>query len=539
MKILSGANWNIQDFNIGEATNSRAAVLQTDGAFTAANGVKIGNGTTSYGYYSLSGGTLANTGNDLGVGMGSGATGVMDVSGGSVTTSSWLVLGRNGAGNGLLNVTGGSVTSSSNKIALNWANTSGSISILNVGGGAGAATVTGVADGAQGLELGASNTSGTAAVANLRTNGTLTVSRVFASNATPTALVNFNGGTLKATATNAGANFMNSGNIDAVTVYSGGGTIHNNGTNITVGNVLGAATGNGVTSIAVTDGGSGYIGAPLVKITGGTGNLATGYAVMADDGTGNGTFRVSSIVITSPGTFSVNPDTVTLTGGGATTAATIGAITMGANTSGGMTFAGTGTTTLTNTNTYTGATSVQAGTLKVAVGGTLNSSTGISVSSGATVENANGASITAALALAEGAAATTSAASSAFAPTSLTLSGSLSDGWAAVALTNTAGSGLTKGGALTLTLSGITAGTYNLTSGSGFSGAFSSANINGNGLTASGSDWTGTNIGGFDFTYINSTNELSVLAVPEPSALGMLLAGLGTLVAFQRRRRHA
>ena len=73
---------------------------------------------------------------------------------------------------------------------------------------------------------------------NLLNNGTLTVAQVVAGGAASTALFNFNGGTLKATATNTGGSFMTSGNVDAVTVYSGGGTIDNNGTSITVSNSL-------------------------------------------------------------------------------------------------------------------------------------------------------------------------------------------------------------------------------------------------------------------------------------------------------------
>jgi len=387
VKIQSGANWGVQDFNIGEVTNARAAVLQTGGAFTAANGVWVGNGTSTYGYYNLSNGTLTNTAGDLAIGRGNNSTGVMDVSGGSVTTGSWIVLGRGQtagtAASGLLNVTGGSVTSNSNNISLNWAPGSGALSVLNVGGGAGAASVNGVSNAANYLDVSQVNSAGTAGVVNALSNGTLTVAQVRVTGAASTALFNFNGGTLKATAANAGANFMNSGNMDAVTVYSGGGTIDNSGTNITIGNALQGATGNGITSIAVTNGGSGYIGAPMVKITGGTGNTATGYAVMVDDGTGNGTFKVGSIVITSGGTYSVDPTTVTLSGGGASTAATLGSITTGANTSGGMTFSGSGTTTLSGASTYTGATNINAGTLALASTGSLTS-TQLNVSTDAT-----------------------------------------------------------------------------------------------------------------------------------------------------------
>jgi len=371
-----------QSLNHAEATNARGAVYQEGGALSTANVFRVAGGTGSYGYYSLSGGTVTNTAGDMLVGSGNGSTGVMDVTAGSVTTGSWIVLGRNGGtASGLLNVTGGSVTSNSNNIALNWGGSAGAISVLNVGGGAGAASVTGVSNAANNLDVSVANVAGQTGVVNLRPNGTLTVAKVQAGGAASTALVNFNGGTLKATATNAGANFMNSGNMDAVTVYSGGGTIDNNGTNITIGNALGAATGNGVTSVAVTDGGSGYIGAPLVKFTDGTGNPATAYAVMADDGTGNGTFRVSSIVISSPGTYTVNPTTVTLTGGGASTAATLGSITTAANTSGGMTFTGAGTTTLAGALTFAGPITIGGG--KLSLGGTYTQA--VSVASGATL----------------------------------------------------------------------------------------------------------------------------------------------------------
>ena len=380
------------DMPVAEVGSSRGAVYQQGGSFSTAggNGLRVGAGATSYGYYNLSGGTLSINGTvDTAIGYGNGGAGVMDITGGSLAASSWIVLGRNGGtASGLLNVTGGSVSSAANNIGLNWTGSSGAISILNVGGGAGAASVTGVNNAGNYLDVSVANVAGQTGVVNVRPNGTLTVSKVQVSGAASTALFNFNGGTLKANAANAGANFMNSANMDAVTVYSGGGTIDNNGTSITIGNVLGAATGNGVTSITgPSTQGSGYIGAPLVTITGGTGNPATGYAVMIDDGTGNGTYKVSGIVITSPGTYTVDPTTVTLTGGGAGTAASGFTINTGANTSGGMTFQGGGTTTVSVANTYTGNTTVNAGTLSISSDGNLGAAPGSATPGSLTITN--------------------------------------------------------------------------------------------------------------------------------------------------------
>lgn len=546
LKIISGANWGIQDFNIGEATNSRAAVHQTGGALTAANGVWIGDGGSTYGYCNLTSGTLTNTGGDFAVARGSGSTGVMDVSGGSLTTSSWIVLGRNGGtASGLLNVTGGSVTSNSNNIGLSWSNGAGAISILNVGGGAGSASVTGASNAGNYLDVAQVNSSNATGVVNALTNGTLTVAQVRANGASATALFNFNGGTLKATAANAGANFMNSGSIDAVTVYGGGGTIDNNGTDITIGNALAAATGNGVSSIAVTDGGSGYIGAPMVKITGGTGNTATGYAVMADDGTGNGTYRVSSIVITSGGTYSVDPTTVTLTGGGASTAATIGAITTTANTSGGMTFTGSGTTTLSNSNTYTGKTTISGGSVALGATGSIANSSEIELNGGNfNVSAVTGFTVGASQALTGSGSITgditvTGTLAIGNSPGTMTFNDDLTIGAAAVSnfeFTNTAfglgtydlaqgGVGtqtVTFGGTLNLFFSG---GTYSSSSSvqifdfENYSGDFTAVTFSGLGLGQSAS---------FD----SSTGFVTV--IPEPEAA--LLGGVGLLVLLRRRR---
>ena len=376
LNITSGANitnrFNLFVGDAGAGTGG-GAVYQTGGTLTLTQGanqddIRLGSNANGYGYYKLSGGTL--TSNEIGIGGGGQANtlGVMDVTGGTFTDNGYITIARgSGTTSGVLNVTGGTVTAV--RIESAWSGNASSVSMLNVGGGAGAATVSTTASTTLGLGLLNSNTAGTTSVANLLTNGTLTVGKVYSNgNANPTALVNFNGGTLKAASTNAGASFLSDANIDAVTVYSGGGTIDNNGTSITIGNALAAPTGTGVTTTTITptSQGSGYIGAPLVQITGGTtigGKVATAVANMVDDGTGNGTFKVGSITITSPGDYSAAPTGASFTGGGATSAATLTSLTgfTGTNTSGAMTFQGSGTTTLTGSSTYAGNTTVAMG----------------------------------------------------------------------------------------------------------------------------------------------------------------------------------
>lgn len=374
------------NLSVGGATTGAGAIYQSGGFVTLTDttagagtaspdrifslGATGSTGTAGYGYYGMSGGVLTSKRISIGA-RANGTTGVMEVSGAStsVTSNTGMNIARgNGSGTnmGLLNVTGGTVTFAGTGVAtLEMGYQAGDLAVLNVGGGVDPAAVTqgtgSTATTAVGLSMATLNATGTNAV-NLRTNGTLTVSTAFGATANATALINFNGGTLKATATNAGANFLNSANIDGVTVFSNGGTIDNNGTPITIGNVLAAPTGSGVQTVTVSTQGAGYIGAPVVQFTGGTGRAATAVADMVDDGSGNGTYKVGTITITSPGDFTVLPTAVTLTGGSPATAATAAVGTTGVNASGGMTFTGAGTTNLSGASSYTGPTTVDSGT---------------------------------------------------------------------------------------------------------------------------------------------------------------------------------
>jgi autotransporter-associated beta strand protein len=113
-----------------------------------------------------------------------------------------------------------------------------------------------------------------------------------------------------------------------------------------------------VASIPVNSGGAGYIMPPRVAITGGGSSNATACATISSG-------AVSSIVVTCPGAGYTSVPTVALFGGGYTSEATLGAATIAANVSGGLTKLGTGTLLLSGTNTYTGQTVIASGTLKL------------------------------------------------------------------------------------------------------------------------------------------------------------------------------
>jgi len=398
MNIQAGAVINNR-FNlfVGDAGTGTGggAVFQSGGSLiltqtvaqNAFDNLRIGSNASGYGYYNLSGGSVTSNQPAIGASLAD-TVGVVDVTGGTFAAGAQLQIAAGSASSsGLLNVTGGAVTAGTDLRFLQvQAGTAGATSqgVLNVGGGAGLASVTTGSASGVGLNLAqTNNVAGAMGVANILTNGTLNTGRILGSQVNATTHLNFNGGTLKATAVNSGTTFLTDANIDAVNVYSGGGTINNNNTAITISKGLLAPAGSGVSgaTIAVASGGSGYTGAPLVKLTGGTGSGATGYAVV----TGG---VVSSIVVTSPGIGYTAGDTLTATffGGAYGTAATaVTGIAVAANTSGGMTFAGgaAGATTLTGTSTYTGATSVSTG--KLFVNGSLAAGSAVAVSNGATL----------------------------------------------------------------------------------------------------------------------------------------------------------
>jgi autotransporter-associated beta strand protein len=249
-----------------------------------------------------------------------------------------------------------------------------------------------------------STTSGASAAAGILNlnGGTLTTQQIHkggdlaqAGTGVQSRLVNFNGGTLvvksNTTPANAAA-YME--NLDHATVFAGGATIDTGGIDTVINQPLEAPTGNGVTSISVTDGGAGYRSAPIVLISGGGGTGATAVATL-DTSDPNNPGKIGSITITNPGTGYTSAPTVQLLANGGTsltnelkpyggTTATLSVGIGALATTGGLTKQGTASLTLNGAATYGGPTSVNAGTL--VLGQSLTTSSSVSVADAAVLK---------------------------------------------------------------------------------------------------------------------------------------------------------
>lgn len=377
---------------LGNVSGSAAAVYQTGGAVNAAvatgfDNLSVGNVTGSYGYYGADGGSFSVSGICLGGenngGSGAnfdatGGNGILEVNGGTVTDSGWLVIARQNGGilgpsTGVLNVYAGSLTYAGGGIVGPWDTNENAV--INILGGSVANTAS------VGVYLGNSSYSGTL---NLN-GGLLEASLVTGYNGQSYSPItggrlNFNGGTLQASA--ASGNFIA---VNAANIYSGGATIDNNGYAVAIAQPLLAPAGKGVHGYQLASGGAGYIAPPIITITNGAGDTTgSGATAIAQINPATGT--VTNVIITCAGVNYTATPVFLLNGGGASTAAVVNGVAPTPNSSGGFTAVGSGVTTLSGPNTYGGSTVISNGTLAVDSAASITNSPDINVTANGTLD---------------------------------------------------------------------------------------------------------------------------------------------------------
>lgn len=207
--------------------------------------------------------------------------------------------------------------------------------------------------------------------------GLVITSYVRTTSGSTTSFLNFNGGELEYSnvANGSQANFISSSLSGYVYVFGNGATIGTNassnaGPTVTIPVSLQAPSGNGITSITVTNSTSdkGYTAPPIVVITGGNGKDAAAYATI------NAAGQITNVIITNPGFGYTSAPTISFIDGGAPinsggaaysfTAATATATIGPDATTGGLTKVDNGTLILSASNGYGGPTLVEAGTLQ-------------------------------------------------------------------------------------------------------------------------------------------------------------------------------
>ncbi len=193
---------------------------------------------------------------------------------------------------------------------------------------------------------------------------------------------------------------------------------------------------------------------------------------------------------------------------------------------------GAGNLTLTGNNTFTGATAVNVGTLIVSGGGVINTSSQVAVAGGATLTQDGDTALTAPLSLAEN---STINGAGTFTTTNLTIVGDLTGG--TFSSINSPAT-FAPSGSLAFTLTNTEAGSYDLFSTSPASFSFTSVSVGALSLIDSGGTFS-ANDGSFAYTFVNGTDVLEIVAIPEPGTWVLIGTGLAFLLYRKPRRFEA
>ena len=347
------------------ATTVSAGTLVLSGARTAAatNGFNVGNLASNTGTLNVTAGTftVGTTNSSFLIGSGTGATGIMNQTGGSLTTiGNQLLIGNLGA-TGTYNLSAGTLTTIAGTLGVTVGVNTGSTATFNLSG-TGTLTMPATStlqitrsdnSGASGVTGTFNQTAGTATVGILQMGGSNTAPAT--ANANANATLNLSGGIFAVTTFNqlSGANTSTS-------------AINISGTADVTLPAFPTARGTGSTATLTFDGGT-------LKSTAASAAYMSGLT-SAKIKAGGANFNIDSakdIAITQ----ALLTDAVSLNGG--------------------LTKTGVGALTLAGANTYTGATLVSAGKLQLdgSAAGTLTTS-GLTVGAGASLGFTAGAAST-------------------------------------------------------------------------------------------------------------------------------------------------
>jgi len=347
---------------VGNNSGSAGAVYQNGGRMHNWGGARSDPrvGENGYGYYELNSGTFTNNGY-FQIGRQFASVGIVRQTGGAFEMGTVYggQLGISRGGTGVVVLAGGTFATGPSAVNANPTIDIGNASDYGTINGFAELTLAGTADADANAYINMADRTNMFACLNLN-GGRLTAKYISKANrANSTGLVNFNGGTFRAR--QAGNLFSTGVNTPtAVNIYAGGATFEvTNNLACAVPVPLRAPAGQGVVVLSVAPT-PGYIGPPMVTITGGGGTGATAVATF-DSASGT----LTGIEITSPGYGYTSLPTVTLGGGGTNAHPPVTGVTLGQNVGGGLTKIGGGTLTLSSTNTYAGPTVVKEGTLRL------------------------------------------------------------------------------------------------------------------------------------------------------------------------------
>jgi autotransporter-associated beta strand protein len=309
---------NLGQLNLGMGNGSSATMTLKDStATTVSNRLYIAQDGGSSGILEVKDNATVTVTGDHEFRVATSGQGTLTQSGGTISGSGWMSIGRGTGGVGVLNVTGGTFTQAGTDRFMHVGELgSGTLNISQTGAFVALSTT--------GLLI--ADTPESSGVINLD-GGSLTATAVLdAANGAST--FNFNGGQLIA-GTGANAVFMNA--IDIVTVKVGGAKIDSNGNNITINPALLAAPGNG----GLTKTGAGIL--TLAGINTYTGNTAVnaGGLTLADNAqlkfvigaNGVNSAITGSGAVQLDGDFNIDTTTASATSGNTWTLVNVGTLT--------------------------------------------------------------------------------------------------------------------------------------------------------------------------------------------------------------------